>query len=212
MELFHVRGDGTKVAVEVRTKRIQEHGRPALVTAVRDITAHKKLRAKLKRLAVTDPLTGVNNRRRLMKSGRRERERSLRHGHPLSVMMIDVDHFKRINDRFGHDNGDTALRELARIATKLLRSSDVFARLGGEEFAALLPETDADGALTLAQRLRARVEECSIETDLGPLRFTISIGVSTFEDDDRSIKVPLGRADKALYAAKRAGRNRVRRA
>ena len=208
-ELIHVRSDGSTLPVESRSKQILFHGHPALVTAVRDITSHKALQEKLERLASTDPLTGVSNRRRLLEVGQREYFRARRYHQKLSAIMLDVDHFKSINDHYGHDAGDEALQALAVAGCRSLRANDLFARLGGEEFAALLPTTDLDGAVALAERLRRQIEQLKVNTAHGQLTLTISLGVSVLRDGDRSFSDLLYRADKALYAAKSGGRNRV---
>ncbi len=207
-ESRHLRSDGSAFPVEARVRGMYYRGAEALVLAVRDITEHKAMEARLRHLASTDPLTGIANRRHFMEQGRSEFSRSGRYGYPLSVMMLDVDHFKRINDTYGHDIGDQALKALTRECHEVLRTSDLLGRLGGEEFALLLPSTPLTGANILAERIRAQVEKMRLETPSSELSFTISIGVCTLDGDD-GFDVLLNRADKALYAAKHGGRNRV---
>ncbi|MDX1593638.1 MAG: diguanylate cyclase [Gammaproteobacteria bacterium] len=207
-EAHHLRRDGTVVPVELRIREIHYRGADALVLAVRDITEHKEMEARLRHLASTDPLTGIANRRYFMERGRAEQARALRYDQPLSVMMLDVDHFKRINDTHGHDVGDQALKALTAECGHALRASDLLGRLGGEEFALLLPSTSREGGAILAERIRGRIEAMRIPLPSGELAFTVSIGICTL-DGDESFDALLNRADKALYAAKHGGRNRV---
>lgn len=165
----------------------------------------------MRKLAITDELTGVANRRHLMEVGAQEVARARRYQRPLSVLMVDIDHFKTVNDRWGHATGDRVIQMMARLLCAAIRQQDSGGRLGGEEFAAVLPETGLAGALTLAERLRARIAEClDAHDDFGmPVRFTVSIGVASLMPDDISLDMVLQRADKALYLAKSSGRNRV---
>jgi diguanylate cyclase (GGDEF)-like protein len=159
---------------------------------------------ELERLATTDPLTGASNRRHFRVIAAQEVERAQRHGLPLSVLALDIDHFKRINDRHGHAAGDAALCRFADAVRTLVRISDHFARMGGEEFALLLPQTDGDGACALAERIRAAVAAAG-----AGLAMTVSIGVATVPAGERSVEPALARADEALYRAKATGRDRV---
>jgi diguanylate cyclase (GGDEF)-like protein len=163
--------------------------------------------AQLGRLASTDDLTGLSNRRHFMQGASEELRRNARYGRPCSVLLGDVDHFKKINDSRGHAIGDAALRHTAAIWRAGLREMDLSGRLGGEEFVALLPETDADAAVTVAERLRRALESQLIDTD-SPFFCTISIGVAEARPGE-SIDTVLARADTALYDAKHSGRNRV---
>lgn len=158
-------------------------------------------------VAQTDELTGLFNRRHFFATGRSHFELAARHGKPLSVIMFDIDHFKLINDRFGHDVGDAALRHVARLASEHVRSTDVFARYGGEEFIMLLPETRADSALMLAERIRQAIGGSRIETEQGPLAMTISAGVAESAGPPETLETLMKHADQALYAAKNGGRN-----
>jgi diguanylate cyclase (GGDEF)-like protein len=123
--------------------------------------------------------------------------------------MFDIDHFKRINDTYGHDVGDKVIRAIADTARKELRSSDIFARWGGEEFVLLLPGIKEDTAVQMAERLRRSFEECTLESESGPLHFTASIGITIADNKSGDLKDIVKRADRALYRAKEAGRNRV---
>jgi diguanylate cyclase (GGDEF)-like protein len=162
----------------------------------------------VQRQAMTDELTGLANRRRFMEALGREIGRAERFGSALTLVLADIDDFKRINDRFGHHVGDEALRRFAGLLTAELREIDVAGRLGGEEFAVLLPETDLDGAVVAAGRIRRAIEESELVlSEAVRIRFTASLGVASYEGDpaDRLLQ----RADAALYQAKAAGKNRV---
>lgn len=175
-----------------------------------DISTHKRLEAELRTLATTDSLSGLNNRRAFLETGSALLEHCRRYHRPCGALMIDIDHFKRINDRHGHPIGDEAIRATARLVLEVLRDADVVGRLGGEEFAALVPHADAAGVRDTAERLRQAVQALAIPLpDAQPLQFTISIGCATFEGGALSLDELLQRADQALYRAKSGGRNRV---
>jgi len=169
---------------------------------------------KLEKLATTDPLTGIANRRKMTEQIAHELERARRFHHPLSLLMIDIDHFKRINDTYGHEVGDQAIVAVSRLLTESMRAIDLVARFGGEEFVLLMPETHGDVAVHAAERLRAAVSALIVEAEDGAqVALTISVGVSAADpqgaqDTPSSLLV---RADKALYRAKKEGRNRVER-
>lgn len=173
----------------------------------RDITARKQVERTLKELSHRDPLTGVANRRHFFERADEEVSRSRRFGRPLSCIMFDIDHFKEINDRWGHAAGDRVLVDLCASLEPILRQEDVFARVGGEEFALLLPDTDGQGAFVLSERIREKLAAGSC----GDIRYAISAGVAELMPDDASAKRTLQRADVALYGAKDAGRNRTHR-
>jgi diguanylate cyclase (GGDEF)-like protein len=164
---------------------------------------------ELERLARIDPLTAMLNRRAFMTAGTAETERSRRHTRPLSVLAADIDHFKMVNDRFGHAAGDEVLRSVAARFRDSLRASDIPARLGGEEFAALLPETSLAAAEEVAERLRHDIAATGFCFAEASHRVTISIGVAELSPADTSLDSLLSRADAALYDAKHAGRDRV---
>lgn len=165
--------------------------------------------AELLRLATVDGLTGALNRRTFLGELEKEVDRATRYGSPLTVMMLDLDFFKRINDGYGHAIGDQALKAFADSAFASLRSTDSFGRMGGEEFAILLPETAVLQVQPVAERLRERVAEIQLPTPHGVVRFTVSIGVADLAVGENDAECFLARADHALYAAKQAGRNRV---
>jgi diguanylate cyclase (GGDEF)-like protein len=158
--------------------------------------------------AITDLLTGIYNRRGLFQIGEFEFARARRINRPFSAMILDIDHFKRVNDHYGHATGDQALRQLADRCRKGSRAIDLVGRYGGEEFVLLLTETHIGTARVVAERLRQSIMDEPIETEAGPLRLTVSIGVAEANDSD-TLKELIERADASLYEAKRAGRNRV---
>ncbi|MES2501341.1 MAG: diguanylate cyclase [Pseudomonadota bacterium] len=178
---------------------------------VNDISKLKSLEEELKNQVNYDFLTGLHTRAWFMSQSEIELHRAVRYGSPLSLLMVDIDFFKRINDTYGHQVGDLAIKGFADMSRLALRESDICGRLGGEEFAILLPETNIDKALEVAERLRAAIQNAQISMSSGvpALKMTISIGVSTLISKEDSIDVLISKADKALYDAKNTGRNRV---
>ena len=166
---------------------------------------------ELEKLATSDPLTSVSNRRELMDRLRDEMLRVERYQHPLSALMIDLDHFKAINDTHGHQTGDKVLIALADLLRDTCRATDTIGRYGGEEFMIILPETSIEKAHTFAERLLERVREMSVEVDGESLPITCSIGVTDVAAEE-TVEDFIDRADQALYSAKTLGRNRVARA
>lgn len=165
---------------------------------------------ELERLASHDGLTGLCNRSEFMRRADHELLRAMRHKYCTAFMLLDLDHFKRVNDHFGHPTGDAVLRHVARLLSSGVRASDVVARLGGEEFIVLLPHTDQDAALRCAEKLRLRVQAHPLDTDAGPLPVTVSIGVVEVPPRSRAdVAAVYAAIDRALYRAKSAGRNRV---
>lgn len=191
--------------------------KPAVVTA--RVRNHLRLREyavrlehlneELERLATTDPLTSAFNRRHFMSRLEDEFKRVRRYHHPSSLLMIDVDHFKRINDSYGHDVGDIVLIQLVKVLEKALRELDTVARIGGEEFGILLPETGPKEALILAERLLGAVRAVRVQAAGAELSFTISIGCTQLNSDSRTIEGILKSVDVALYDAKNSGRDKV---
>lgn len=182
---------------------------PSAVWLVINITEQKRLEERLKRLSQTDDLTGVFNRRHFMEVLAKEFQIARRRRQSLSLLSIDIDHFKDINDRYGHSQGDLALQHLIKTVRCHLRAEDVLARVGGEEFAILCPVTDRQQARGLAERIRHMVADTRLGTPFGPIRLTISIGVATLAADENNADSILSRVDKALYRAKHEGRNQV---
>jgi diguanylate cyclase (GGDEF)-like protein/PAS domain S-box-containing protein len=174
-----------------------------------------RLYADVQELAITDTLTGLLNRRGLFQLGEREVERAIRFQHPLTLLIFDIDHFKLINDTYGHLLGDRILCAMAKCCQTVVRTVDIVTRYGGDEFILLLPETDLENGVFVAERLRKTVEQMtlSVETDENTngktTRVTISLGVSAVTQNSDSIQSIISRADQALYSAKQSGRNRV---
>lgn len=182
----------------------------SLLGVTRDITERKIFQHELVQQARFDYLTGVNNRGYFMQQAESELARAIRYGSSLSICMLDIDHFKQINDTHGHKAGDLVLKKLAEICKQVLREVDIIGRVGGEEFAILFPETKLDKGVEVAERLRAAIEVANVPIESGlPLRFKASIGITTIVSKDENLDVLLARADKALYVAKNAGRNRI---
>jgi len=169
------------------------------------ITAEKELR----RLARTDPLTGIYNRRHFFELGNKELTRTRRTNQPLSILMFDIDHFKRINDTYGHQVGDRVLKTITATCHENLRQMDVFARYGGEEFVILLPEIGVDNARQVAHKMSTLIGQQEIMFENQRIAVTASLGVAALSSESESLDQLLARADDALYQAKEAGRNRV---
>jgi len=209
LEALNLRADGSTFCVDMHSKGMNmEEGEMIHVTAVRDVTERKNMIDELKRLAQTDVLTNINNRRHLLQLGSIELQRAQRYGHPLTVLMLDIDHFKSINDRYGHNAGDESLKSFACACLMALRYTDILGRLGGEEFAVILPETPVESAVDVAERIRATIELLRVQSAKQSIQMTVSIGMTGLLDSDRSIDDLLKRSDQALYDAKSSGRNR----
>ena len=206
---------GSTTHHELRITPIRQGGGPAAgwILRLADVSDQVRAFRQLEELARIDGLTGVANRRHLMDRAHQELARARRYGHPLSLVIMDLDHFKRINDTLGHPVGDQVLKRFASVCTSSLRSVDVFGRVGGEEFAALLPETDKAGAATVAGRLCARIAQEWLMEESGVRSLTASFGVATLIPGDdttpQNIDSLVAQADAALYRAKAAGRNGV---
>ena len=233
-EATQVRRDGTRIPVEISSLTLRDaSGRTVgYISVNRDITHRKQSEDELhrareslmamnldletalareKQLAHTDVLTGINNRRHLYELAEHEFEIATRYRQPLSVIMFDLDHFKEVNDIFGHAVGDHMLQRVTQIARSELRSADVIGRYGGEEFVVVLPMTNAHHAYPLAERIRTRVAAIRVPTEKGDAFVTLSIGIVEMFHSPKidSIDDLIRRADEAMYAAKQAGRNRT---
>lgn len=172
--------------------------------------ARQRAQDDLRHLAVTDSLTGLPNRVQLYDNFARVKALALRQRTPLSLLVMDLDHFKKINDRHGHDVGDRALREVADLLRRRVRRSDQIYRMGGEEFLILMPDTSLEQATVLAENLRNRIEQMDLEVDDGSVRLTASIGVTQMHAPEDSFDTLLREADQNMYWCKEEGRNRVR--
>ncbi|MCL2468879.1 MAG: diguanylate cyclase [Alphaproteobacteria bacterium] len=200
---------GHAFTAEVAAITMNHEDQPALLIALNDVSARKKLEDELFHQANTDPLTSLSNRRFFMIQAEQEIRRARRFSRDLSLIMVDLDHFKNVNDTYGHATGDRALETLVRASFKSLRESDIMGRLGGEEFAIILPETSLEAAKDVALRLLAHVAQTEVPSEKGAFHMTTSLGVSALRPTDTGIDDLLNRADDALFAAKREGRNRV---
>ncbi|MDV7104646.1 sensor domain-containing diguanylate cyclase [Vibrio sp. TH_r3] len=197
--------DGAKRYFRVYDNRIEWDGEPAIQAVIEDVTEKVELEKKLKYLSITDSLTQVYNRRKLDEVLKQERNRQTRYGHPLSILLIDLDYFKTINDNFGHQAGDETLIAVASLLKDSVRKTDTVGRWGGEEFLIICPSALIDAAQHLAEKLRKAISR--LENGV-PRTLTASIGVASAKNNEPIEKL-LKRVDEALYCAKHNGRNRV---
>jgi len=174
-----------------------------------DITERKNYQATLENLAATDYLTGLMNRGAFFKAAEREIDRARRFGHSSGLILLDIDYFKRVNDKYGHPAGDEVLRQLAETSRGLLREQDLIGRLGGEEFAILLVQPPANKLHDIAERLRAAIDELIVEHQGERISITASLGIAETGDTTDNLERLIATADELLYTAKREGRNRV---
>jgi diguanylate cyclase (GGDEF)-like protein/PAS domain S-box-containing protein len=212
---WRVRQDGSRYwgsALIAPLRDLEEHAapdEPAFCLIIRDITEKREASESHRRAITCDHLTGLANRRTFYEAAELEIERWRRAPRPLAVILFDADHFKRINDRYGHATGDAVLRHFAALMLESFRQVDIAARVGGEEFAVLLPSTTGEGAAMVATRLRKAVEAHTLMVDGQLIRYTVSGGVAFMDADVLTVDDLLKRADRALYLAKGAGRNRI---
>ncbi|MBU1140536.1 MAG: PAS domain S-box protein [Proteobacteria bacterium] len=183
--------------------------RREIFAVARDVTENKRMEEELRRLATTDALTGVANRRHFLEHAEQELKRSLRYNSFPVLLSLDIDHFKKINDTYGHDAGDQALIAFVHCCMTAMRSSDLFGRIGGEEFLALLTNSDLESGWLTAQRLRLAISDLKLLYKEQTICFTVSIGLTLFQGTGDTLDQMMIRADRALYAAKAAGRNQV---
>lgn len=208
-QIYGRRKDGNEFLASAQIMRIGDKNGRFYAAVFRDISQSKKTEEELLHLAVIDPLTGAYNRREFTVMSEREALRSHRYHHPLSMLMIDIDHFKKLNDSHGHAAGDKVLQRVATLCVNTLRNVDLFGRWGGEEFVALLPETDIEGASIIGERLRKIISDNLLIFNDQKISFSVSIGISQFKDGETTVEGPVSRADTAVYDAKKAGRNRI---
>lgn len=209
IEFTNKRGEPIPVSLSVAPFQHEDTVHGAILT-FRDISERLKMQSELKVMATHDPLTGIKNRGEIERLLHIEMNRAKRYHRSLVIMMIDIDHFKNINDTYGHQNGDIVLKTACAKMTDELRDSDVLGRYGGEEFLAILPETALPLAQTIAERLRVSLSELNITADdQTHIRFTVSIGAAAYPESASSAEKLIQIADKLLYKAKESGRNRV---
>ena len=227
-----IRGEDGAFAMEMRVSAILDpmRGQVGRMAILHDITDLKQAREaaleardraltvaeentalyeQMRQMALTDPLTGLSTRRHFFNLAASIFENTRQGGRPLAVIMLDLDHFKQINDQFGHATGDRMLQAVARTCQDALRKADIIGRYGGEEFIVALPETDRAHSLMVAERLRERVEKINLDCSQGQVRVTLSVGVAQFNGLEDSLEKMIERADRGMYVAKQAGRNRV---
>lgn len=208
-DLVHHDGSIVTVSVDGLIDRDEHDNFRSTQCVLHNITAQKRMEQELRHLAATDALTGIANRRHFLEQMTLALARHQRHHTSTALLMLDLDWFKRVNDRYGHAIGDAVLRHYANIIQASLRRIDLLGRLGGEEFAILLMDTNAIGAYEFAERVRQLAEKQPAQTRAGEVAITLSIGVTVFAPHDHDTDVILARADQALYRAKENGRNRV---
>ncbi len=196
---------GTLCAIDRKPRDLSD----TEVSLLRDLSRLVIDELELRQIATTDSLTGAQTRRAFQLEVDREFQRSKRYDRSAALIALDVDHFKRVNDTYGHGAGDTVLQSLTALCKANLRSVDLFARLGGEEFVIFLPETDRLGAMEVAEKLRNSIAKTPITCGDQQIAVTASFGVTVFDREDASIETLLNRADEALYQAKNGGRNRT---
>lgn len=214
-ELMHSKGEKYGILVIARARKgifnEEELGMARIISNQSNIIIDNiRMYEKIQRYAVADGLTGLYNHRYFQEQLEKEYSRSLRFHLMLSLIILDIDHFKNVNDEHGHQAGDVILKELSRLLKKCVREIDLVARYGGEEFVIILPETPKRNAIIVAERMRAAIQECDFPHDPEPLRITASLGVAGYPEDDITTRLDIiSKADLALYKAKRDGRNQV---
>lgn len=204
--------DGSRVWISTNAYlRRDENGQTIGVEGIaRNISERKELEEKLTTFARIDGLTQVYNRRYFHEEAEKQLMLAHRYHRSVAILVLDLDHFKKINDTYGHRAGDEVLKDFARICRETIRETDIIGRIGGEEFAILLPETERGSTLQLAERIRSSVESSALKFNKATLAYSVSIGVAVKDAEKIHIDDLLSRGDKSLYEAKEAGRNRVR--
>jgi diguanylate cyclase (GGDEF)-like protein/PAS domain S-box-containing protein len=188
----------------------QERGQRLIVVGIaEDITEKKQLEGELQRLATTDVLTQSSNRRHFFECAQYEFEQARLQGTPLAFLLLDVDDFKRVNDTYGHQEGDQVLQRIAESGRSTLRRGDVFGRIGGEEFAAVFPGCAPDMAKQICERLQREIQRLSFQSEDTSFGITVSQGLTNLRDDDTGMEALYARADAAMYQAKRQGKNQI---
>lgn len=211
-KVLQVRGlkkNGDEIHVQFSFNTVEVKGELFAFAFLRDISELISLQEKLTHQATIDELTNILNRRAFLKQAEAAYSMSIRHKEPLTLLMMDIDFFKEINDQYGHQAGDIALQEFAKNISEIIRTEDIFGRVGGEEFFLALLKTPINIAVDMAERIRLAIEGVTITTSNLCFRLTVSIGITSIEKGDSSLQEMQNRCDKALYEAKKAGRNRV---
>ncbi len=185
-------------------------GEKALFVSLLDITDRRLIQEELERLATTDPLTGILNRRSFFEAAHKELRRTVRYQYPFCLLMLDIDYFKRVNDNYGHAFGDQVIQRFTEVCAECLREEDILGRIGGEEFAVVLVASEATGGVIVAERIRKSWAATEFEHEGKPVNLTISIGLSQKLNDQEAVEDIMERADRALYQCKESGRNCVR--
>ena len=210
--VVHDRALGTLILGSNKRHAFSDAVRPTLEVLASHVAvslSNARMLKRLEELATTDGLTGVYNKRALIEHAQRKLKTAQRYGRPMSALVCDIDHFKRVNDTYGHDVGDIVIKGLADLLKRVKRDTDVVGRFGGEEFVVVCEETDERGGELLAERIRTELEATRFHTELGPLTVTCSVGVAPFPSAGSSWEALFKATDDALYASKRRGRNRV---
>ncbi len=210
--VVHERALGTLVLGSSRRGAFGDAVRPTLEVLASHVAvslANARMLKRLEELATTDGMTGLMNKRALIEMATQKVKSATRFDKPLAAMVCDIDHFKKVNDTYGHDVGDVVIKGFGEVLKRVKRDTDVVGRFGGEEFVIVCEETDAEGAALLAERVRSELEATSFHTELGMLKVTCSVGVATFPQGGSDWETLFKSTDEALYASKRGGRNRV---
>ncbi len=209
VEMEGLRNEGSEFPLEISLSEWQMADQKFFTAVIRDITERKRLKEELQQQATIDSLTGIINRRYFQQLALDELKRTKRLNRSLAIVIIDIDHFKHVNDTFGHAAGDQALLAFTKICRKNIRDIDLFARFGGDEFAMVLPETSDELAYMVVERIRLAVEAQPVDLDGKFVSLTISSGIANLSDGQEALDKLLSQADQALYRAKEAGRNKV---
>ena len=205
-----ITASGERIPIHKSAITMELDNKTVILECFTDISRMKAMERQLQEMARTDELTGLSNRRYFMEQARKELARAGRYGHPVAMLSFDIDHFKDINDRYGHPEGDEMLRAISRICRDTLRETDTLGRLGGEEFGVLLPECDIEAAGMVAERLRKKVAAHVCRFGEKAVGCTISLGGAQYAGPEEDLESLMKRTDKALYQAKNSGRNCLR--
>ncbi|MDD3659776.1 MAG: diguanylate cyclase [Lachnospiraceae bacterium] len=210
VRVFMLFADGEERYLETSVRKIANRGDlVGFLVTFDDVTERERLKKKLLEMASVDELSGLSNRRKFRESATEIFDRAIRYGESISVLMMDIDYFKKVNDTYGHQTGDEVIKEFARIMLDLFRGTDIAGRMGGEEFAVVMLNTDAKSAFNKAENFRKMIEGNVMYCGSVPFQITVSIGVATFDQTTQNLDMLVSQADHALYEAKRTGRNKT---